>query len=96
MAAVLIAGGASFAAILIWAPPDVKQWLIGANGLIGTVVAYLLTSPRDVQQRTVELAASVVEAVVAGDVPVVVSVAPAAEVVTTVAEVAPADTAETP
>lgn len=46
--ALLIAGGLIFALITLYAPPEVREWLYGANGLIATIVALLLRSPQDV------------------------------------------------
>jgi hypothetical protein len=47
-AIVLAAGGACFTAISIWAPPEVREWLFGGNGLLWTVVAaFVLKRPGD-------------------------------------------------
>lgn len=46
-AAVLIAGGIIFLLIALFAPPDVREWLWGANGLLCTVIALFQRSPGD-------------------------------------------------
>ena len=48
MVAVLGIGGAAFLLIVFYAPPDVRDLLLGANGFIATIVAYYLKSPREV------------------------------------------------
>lgn len=45
IAAVLIAGGVIFTVLALYAPADIRQELIGANGIVWTVVAYALRSP---------------------------------------------------
>lgn len=45
LAAVIIAFIAAFTAIAFWAPPDVREWLFGATGIVWTVTAYLMRSP---------------------------------------------------
>lgn len=42
VAAVVIAGGLCFTAVAIWAPPETREWLFGANGLLWTVASLLL------------------------------------------------------
>jgi hypothetical protein len=45
-AAILLAvGGLCFTAIVLWATEDTKQWLLGANGLVWTVVGIFVQSP---------------------------------------------------
>ena len=45
-AAILLAvGGLCFTAIVLWATEDTKQWLLGANGLIWTIVGVFMQSP---------------------------------------------------
>jgi membrane associated rhomboid family serine protease len=44
--ALLIAGGAMFTAIVFYAPADSRELLLGANGLVATIVGYVLRSPR--------------------------------------------------
>ena len=41
VAAVLVAGAVCFTAIVIWAPPETKQWLLGANGLFWTATSFV-------------------------------------------------------
>lgn len=47
IAAVVIVGGLIFGAIVIFAPADARTELIGANGLLWTLVASYLRSPRE-------------------------------------------------
>lgn len=47
MVALLIGGGVVFALTAVFAPPDVREVLFGANGLLSTVIAYWLRSPRE-------------------------------------------------
>lgn len=47
IAAVLIAGAVCFAAIVMFAPPETQTLLFGANGLVWSIVAAYLRSPRD-------------------------------------------------
>lgn len=42
MAVVLIAGGAFFTAIMLFAPESSREWLFGANGLLWSLVGYRL------------------------------------------------------
>lgn len=39
--ALILGGGVLFTLIAIFAPPDVKQWLLGANGLVFTVLGLM-------------------------------------------------------
>lgn len=43
--AALVVGAA--VAIVLLAPPDVREWLLGANGIVAMVIAYLMHSPRE-------------------------------------------------
>ena len=44
MAIVLASGAACFAAIALWAPPEVHEGLFGINGLVWTIAAAYLKS----------------------------------------------------
>lgn len=45
-ATLVIAGGLTFTAIVFYAPPEARELLLGANGLLATIVGYVLRSPR--------------------------------------------------
>jgi hypothetical protein len=47
LVALLLGGGVLFALIAIFAPPDVRELLFGANGLAMAVIGYLMRSPRE-------------------------------------------------
>ncbi len=45
IAAVLIAGAGFFTLIVLFAPPGTRETLLGANGLLMTLIGILLRSP---------------------------------------------------
>jgi hypothetical protein len=42
---------AAMVAIVLLAPADVREWLLGANGLLAMVIAYYMRSPREPESR---------------------------------------------
>lgn len=51
VAVVLIAGGLSFTAIALWAPPDAREALLGANSLIWTLIGLYAHQPPAMARR---------------------------------------------
>lgn len=47
LVALLLGGAAAFVAIVVLAPPETQVLLFGANGLVMSIVAYVMRSPRD-------------------------------------------------
>lgn len=46
-ALVIVAGLVAFVLTILFAPPDVREWLLGAEGFVGTVIGIYLRSPAD-------------------------------------------------
>jgi hypothetical protein len=49
--AVVAVVAASMVAIVLLAPPDVREWLIGANGIVAAIITYYMRSPREPESR---------------------------------------------
>lgn len=45
IAFVLVGGGLVFGAVAIWAPPEARELLLGANGFVCTVFGIAMRSP---------------------------------------------------
>jgi hypothetical protein len=43
--ALIAIGAALFIVIALWAPTDVRHWILGSGGLLSTIIAYFLESP---------------------------------------------------
>jgi hypothetical protein len=48
VAAIICTGIVATAATLIYAPDDVRHWLLAGEGVVGIIAAAYLRSPRDV------------------------------------------------
>jgi hypothetical protein len=53
--ALVAIGAAVFIVVALWAPPDVKQWILGPTGLLAAIVGYYLESPRSRSVRLSEV-----------------------------------------